>query len=145
MKKYFTSLLEWILVFLIALAIVVAIASPIFITAHVVGKWRCNLIQEINSEQEIKYNAILGCLIKVNGIYISYDELPEVIKELILCVTKTCISNSSKEPIESEFLVLDQKPLKIQCVYCDRIYKLDEIVFKAKEKAKKKVKQRISL
>ena len=45
----------------------------------------------------------------------------------------------------SEFLVLEEKPLKIQCVYCDRIYKLDEIVFTSKEKIEKKVKQRIQL
>ncbi|MHA1272958.1 MAG: aspartate carbamoyltransferase regulatory subunit [Promethearchaeota archaeon] len=72
-------------------------------------------------------------------------KLPEVIRGLILCENKTCISNSPKEPIESEFLVLDDNPLKIQCAYCDRIYKLDEIVFKSRKKAKKKIKQRFSL
>ncbi|MHA1150963.1 MAG: aspartate carbamoyltransferase regulatory subunit [Promethearchaeota archaeon] len=72
-------------------------------------------------------------------------KIPDKIKKLILCVTKTCISNVAKEPIDSEFTVLDKKPLKIQCVYCDRIYKLNEIVFKSKEKTKKKIKQRIVL
>ncbi|GAH28610.1 unnamed protein product, partial [marine sediment metagenome] len=57
--------------------------------------------------------------------------LPEVIKKLILCRNKTCISNSN-EPIETEFMVLEEKPLKIQCIYCNRIYKLDEIVFSSK-------------
>ena len=70
---------------------------------------------------------------------------PKVIKNLILCINQTCISNSAKEPIDSEFLVLDEKPLKVQCVYCDRIYKLDEIVFKSREKAEKKIKQRLIL
>jgi len=72
-------------------------------------------------------------------------KLPAIIKRLILCINQTCISNSNKEPIDSEFLVLDEKPLKIQCVYCERIYKLDEIVFTSKEKKEKKVKQRILL
>ncbi len=71
-------------------------------------------------------------------------EIPKIIKKLILCVNQTCISNSD-EPIYSEFLVLEEKPLKIQCVYCERIYKLEEIVFTSKEKKEKIVKQRIQL
>ena len=77
-------------------------------------------------------------------------KIPHIIKTLILCVNKTCITNSvlpsgGKEPIDSEFIVLEEKPLKIQCVYCDRIYKLDEIIFASKEKKEKKLKQKIQL
>jgi aspartate carbamoyltransferase regulatory subunit len=71
-------------------------------------------------------------------------KIPRIIKKLILCVNQTCISNSD-EPIDSEFLVLEEKPLKIQCVYCERIYKLEEIVFTSKEKKEKIVKQKIQL
>ncbi|TKJ21916.1 MAG: aspartate carbamoyltransferase regulatory subunit [Promethearchaeota archaeon Loki_b32] len=71
-------------------------------------------------------------------------KLPQIIKKLILCINQTCISNSD-EPIDTEFLVLEEKPLKIQCVYCERIYKLEEIVFTSKEKKEKKVIQRINL
>lgn len=72
-------------------------------------------------------------------------KIPRVIKKLIKCVNKTCISNSLKEPIDYEFIVLEEIPLKIQCVYCDRIYKLEEIKFVSKGKIEKKVKQKISL
>jgi len=71
-------------------------------------------------------------------------ELPKVIKKLIKCPSNTCISNSEKEPIDSEFNVLNEKPLKIQCVYCDRILKLDQLVF-IKRKSEKKIKQRLEL
>ncbi|MFX1408741.1 MAG: aspartate carbamoyltransferase regulatory subunit [Promethearchaeota archaeon] len=71
-------------------------------------------------------------------------QTPKIIKKLILCINQTCISNSG-EPIDSEFLVLEEKPLKLQCIYCERIYKLEEIVFTSKEKKEKKVKQRIQL
>ena len=71
-------------------------------------------------------------------------KLPNIIKKLILCVNQTCISNSG-EPISTEFIVLVEKPLKIQCIYCERIYKLEEIVFTSKEKKEKKVKQSIQL
>jgi aspartate carbamoyltransferase regulatory subunit len=71
-------------------------------------------------------------------------EIPKIIKKLILCVNQTCISNSD-EPITTEFLVLEEKPLKIQCVYCERIYKLEEIVFTSKNKREMKVKQSFQL
>jgi aspartate carbamoyltransferase regulatory subunit len=71
-------------------------------------------------------------------------KLPKSIEGLILCQNTTCISNS-EEPIDSEFSVLEEKPLKIQCVYCNRIYKLDEIVFSSREKIEKRVKQLIQL
>ncbi|MHA1297386.1 MAG: aspartate carbamoyltransferase regulatory subunit [Promethearchaeota archaeon] len=72
-------------------------------------------------------------------------KIPKVIKKLILCVNKTCITNSENEPIDTEFIVLEEKPLKIQCVYCNRIYKLEEITFSPRYKMEKKVKQRIVL
>ncbi|TXT63885.1 MAG: Aspartate carbamoyltransferase regulatory chain [Promethearchaeota archaeon] len=73
-------------------------------------------------------------------------EMPSIIKKLIVCETKTCISNSKKEPIDTEFLVLDKNPLKIQCIFCDRIYRLHEIKFKPRRrKSGKKVKQTIEL
>lgn len=72
-------------------------------------------------------------------------EIPEVIKNIIMCDTKTCISNSKKEPINTEFVVLEKKPLKVQCAFCDRIYKLDQIKFRPRRKRDKRVKQTIQL
>ncbi|MFX0188092.1 MAG: aspartate carbamoyltransferase regulatory subunit [Candidatus Hodarchaeota archaeon] len=72
-------------------------------------------------------------------------KIPEVIKKLIVCQNITCITNSQKEPIDAEFIVLEEKPLKIQCIYCDRIYKLDEIIFTTREKIEKRVRQKIQL
>lgn len=71
-------------------------------------------------------------------------KLPPIIERLILCQNITCISNSD-EPINTEFMVLEEKPLKIQCIYCNRIYKLDEIKFTSREKIEKTVKQLIQL
>ncbi|TFF98866.1 MAG: aspartate carbamoyltransferase regulatory subunit [Promethearchaeota archaeon] len=72
-------------------------------------------------------------------------EIPKIIKNIIICDTKTCISNSKKEPIDTEFIVLEKKPLKVQCAYCDRIYKLDQIKFKTRRKRDKRVQQTIQL
>ncbi|HEY0087194.1 MAG TPA: aspartate carbamoyltransferase regulatory subunit [Candidatus Lokiarchaeia archaeon] len=90
-------------------------------------------------------NATISLIENYNVIKKIKVKIPAIIKKLIVCQNKTCISNSTNEPIDTEFLVLDEKPLKIQCVYCDRIYKLDEIVFTSKEKIEKKIKQRIEL
>ncbi|MHA1725389.1 MAG: aspartate carbamoyltransferase regulatory subunit [Promethearchaeota archaeon] len=73
-------------------------------------------------------------------------KLPKVIKKLIVCTNRTCITNSLEEPIDYEFNVLQEKPLRIQCVYCDRIYRLDEIIFATKKKKENKfLKQIIEL
>ena len=90
-------------------------------------------------------NAAISLIDNYNVIEKKKVRIPEAIKKLILCVNKTCISNSEKEPISTEFMVLEEKPLKIQCVYCDRIYKLDEIIFSSKEKVEKKISQRFQL
>ena len=89
-------------------------------------------------------NATISLIDNNNVIEKKKVKLPTIIKKLILCVNQTCISNSD-EPISTEFKVLEEKPLKIQCVYCERIYKLEEIVFTSKEKKEKIVKQRILL
>ena len=90
-------------------------------------------------------NAAISLIDNYNVIEKKKVRIPEVIKKLILCVNTTCISNSEKEPINTEFMVLEEKPLKIQCVYCDRIYKLDEIIFSSKEKVEKKISQKFHL
>lgn len=89
-------------------------------------------------------NASISLIENYNVIEKKKVKIPKIIKKLILCVNQTCISNSD-EPIDTEFIVLEEKPLKIQCVYCERIYKLEEIVFTSKEKKEKIVKQRIQL
>ncbi|MBY8982440.1 MAG: aspartate carbamoyltransferase regulatory subunit [Candidatus Lokiarchaeota archaeon] len=88
-------------------------------------------------------NATISLIENDNVIKKERVNLPNMIKKLIACNTKTCISNS-REPISSEFLVLEEKPLKIQCNFCDRIYKLDEINFKPTRKRQKKIKQRLT-
>ncbi|MBD3193787.1 MAG: aspartate carbamoyltransferase regulatory subunit [Candidatus Lokiarchaeota archaeon] len=91
-------------------------------------------------------NATISLIEDFNVIEKKKVKMPSIIKKLIVCETKTCVSNSQKEPIDTEFLVLEEKPLKIRCAYCDRIYKLDEIKFKSRrKKGSKKVKQKISL
>ncbi len=89
-------------------------------------------------------NATISLIEDYNVIQKINLKLPSIIKKLIKCPNITCISNSEKEPIDSEFTILEEKPLKIQCVYCDRILNLDELVF-IKKKSEKPIKQRLEL
>ncbi len=89
-------------------------------------------------------NGTISLIENYNVIEKKKVELPSMIRKLILCVSQTCISNSG-EPIDTEFFVLEDKPLKIQCIYCERIYKIEEIVFASKDKKEKKVIQRFQL
>ncbi|MFX1257436.1 MAG: aspartate carbamoyltransferase regulatory subunit [Promethearchaeota archaeon] len=102
-------------------------------------------LNEIQMQQIsiLSSNATISLIDNYKVIEKKKVKIPNLIKKLIVCVNKTCITNSQKEPINTEFSVLEEKPLKIQCVYCDRIYKLDEIIFTSKEKIEKKIKQRI--
>ncbi|MGV9199264.1 MAG: aspartate carbamoyltransferase regulatory subunit [Promethearchaeia archaeon] len=88
-------------------------------------------------------NATISLINNFKVIEKKQVKIPKVIKKLIICVNRNCITNSPKEPIDTEFRVLEKKPLKIQCAYCGRVYRLNEIIFKGKEKPEKRVKQKL--
>jgi len=104
-------------------------------------------LNEIQMQQIsiLSQNATISLIEDYNVIEKKKLQMPKIIKKLIQCVNKTCICNSENEPIDTEFLVLEERPLKIQCVYCDQIYKLDEIIFASKEKIEKKASKRFQL
>ncbi len=47
--------------------------------------------------------------------------LPETFIGLFPCANENCISNVAREPMKSEFKVISEKPVKLQCNYCSRI------------------------
>lgn len=53
--------------------------------------------------------------------------LPDKFKGIFSCPNENCISNSEREPIPSEFKVISEQPIKIRCVFCNRILFFDEI------------------
>jgi len=48
------------------------------------------------------------------------SNLPNKFKGTFKCVYPTCITNKPKEPITPRFVVLQRKPLRLQCDYCSR-------------------------
>jgi len=54
-------------------------------------------------------------------------ELPEIIKELIVCPNHNCITNL--EDMKSRFS-LNARTMTLQCSYCEKKYTIDEVKFK---------------
>ena len=55
-------------------------------------------------------------------------ELPKSIKGLIKCSNLNCITNVEREPIESEFVMIQKNSIRFQCQFCDKIINEDSIV-----------------
>jgi len=55
-------------------------------------------------------------------------EIPDVIKGIIKCPNEKCITNVEREPVTTEFKVIEKNPLKITCSYCERVVYKDEIL-----------------
>lgn len=46
-------------------------------------------------------------------------KLPKEVKGILKCTNPVCVTHS--EPVESNFLVEDESPLKLRCAYCERV------------------------
>ncbi len=55
-------------------------------------------------------------------------KVPETIYGIIKCPNNKCITNKEREPIVTEFDVISPDPLKISCVYCERILQRDDVL-----------------
>lgn len=45
--------------------------------------------------------------------------LPEIAKGILRCQNPNCITNL-REPVETEFIVISENPVRLRCVYCER-------------------------
>lgn len=76
---------------------------------------------ETNKIALIAPNATIN-LIRGSKIIKKYKVgLPKEIEEIIECPNLTCISHEPGEPIVSKFIVVEKKPLRIRCFYCDKV------------------------
>jgi len=53
-------------------------------------------------------------------------KIPEIVKGVLKCINLTCITNNDIEAL-SEFVRINEKPLKMKCVYCDTIIDENDI------------------
>lgn len=45
-------------------------------------------------------------------------ELPETITGIMRCPNERCVTNKEREPIQTKYQVVSQKPIKLKCLYC---------------------------
>ncbi len=49
-------------------------------------------------------------------------DIPENIKGFLTCMNPNCITNV--EHVESEFAVVEKRPVKVMCKYCERVWEV---------------------
>lgn len=55
-------------------------------------------------------------------------KIPEIIKGIVKCPNDRCISNANREPVLPEFTVISMDPVKLGCIFCERILTREEIL-----------------
>lgn len=45
-------------------------------------------------------------------------ELPETITGIMRCPNERCVTNKEREPIQTKYQIVSQKPIKLKCLYC---------------------------
>jgi aspartate carbamoyltransferase regulatory subunit len=64
------------------------------------------------------YNVVEKFIVKV----------PQMIRGIIKCPNDRCITNVDREPVIPEFSVITEDPLKITCIFCERVLLRPEIL-----------------
>ncbi|MEA4967233.1 MAG: aspartate carbamoyltransferase regulatory subunit [Bacteroidaceae bacterium] len=73
---------------------------------------------DINKIALVAPNATLIVIRDYEGVEKKFVEIAEKIEKILKCINPNCITN--KETIETKFNVIEEKPLKIQCHYCEK-------------------------
>jgi aspartate carbamoyltransferase regulatory subunit len=80
---------------------------------------------EVNSVALIAPGATFSIIRDSETISKTQLSLPNVIRGIIRCPNEKCITTI--ENVESKFEVESTKPIKVRCIYCEKIYKADDL------------------
>jgi len=83
--------------------------------------------EEVNKIAIIAPDATLNIIKDYNVVKKIEIKLPQVLEGIIKCPNPNCISNNEK--VISRFFVISEKPVKVRCAYCERIFTSDEIEY----------------
>lgn len=84
--------------------------------------------EEINKIALVAPSATLIVIKDYTVVYKARVEIPENINKIVKCINPNCITNH--EDISTIFSVIDKDDLKLQCHYCEKITKKENINFK---------------
>lgn len=58
-----------------------------------------------------------------------FPRLPDMVEGILKCTNPACVTNTFDD-VETKFLVLKKKPVKLRCYFCERCFRRQEIEFK---------------
>ena len=54
-------------------------------------------------------------------------ELPDKLEGVLKCPNPKCVTNMN-EPVKTKFKVEEKEPVKLRCVYCERLFGLEDLL-----------------
>lgn len=54
-------------------------------------------------------------------------ELPSMLEGVLECPNPKCVTNMN-EPVKTKFKVEEKEPVKLRCVYCERLFGLEDLI-----------------
>lgn len=54
-------------------------------------------------------------------------EIPDMLEGILKCPNPKCVTNMN-EPVKSKFKVEEKEPVKLRCVYCERLFSLEDMI-----------------
>ncbi|MBN2175128.1 MAG: aspartate carbamoyltransferase regulatory subunit [Bacteroidales bacterium] len=83
--------------------------------------------EEINKIALVAPTATLIVIKDYTVVYKAKVMIPDRINKIVKCINPNCITNH--EPIQTRFTVLDKEDLTLQCYYCEKTTKKENIRF----------------
>lgn len=74
---------------------------------------------DVNKVALIAPNATLIIIKNYEVVEKRHLSIPDTIKQIVKCINPNCITNI-EDNIETNFRVVDNEPLKLQCHYCEK-------------------------
>ncbi len=83
--------------------------------------------EEVNMIALVAPTATINIIDDFNVVQKFRAEVPDIVEGVVRCPNPTCITNKSREPIKTRFVVIKRSPLVLQCCYCGTLIQGDEV------------------
>lgn len=54
-------------------------------------------------------------------------KIPDEVVGILNCINPSCVTRDEREPIISRFKVISENPIRLRCVFCEKILELEDI------------------
>jgi len=85
-------------------------------------------IEEIDKISLIAPNASINIIRNYDVFRKENVKLPRILKSVLACANRSCITNSEREHVKSTFYVESETPLRLRCYYCQRLMEEQDLL-----------------